>query len=80
VLIIVIGLQMVANFKFLDSVWALTRGASGSDILPTFIYRTAFSASDFGYASAAAIVTTIVILAVSMAYTFFFRTNKMDRL
>nr|WP_300141649.1 sugar ABC transporter permease [Propionicimonas sp.] len=80
VLIIVIGLQMVANFKFLDSVWALTRGASGSDILPTFIYRTAFSASDFGYASAAAIVTTIVILAVSMTYTFFFRTNKMDRL
>ncbi|MEA4943823.1 MAG: sugar ABC transporter permease [Propionicimonas sp.] len=80
VLIIVVGLQMVANFKFLDSVWALTRGASGSDILPTFIYRQAFSSSDFGYASAAAIVTTGVILVVSMTYTFFFRPSRMDRL
>ncbi|MEO5314680.1 sugar ABC transporter permease [Pseudarthrobacter sp. CC12] len=81
VLIVVTGLQLVANFKFLDSVYALTKGGPGraSDIVATFVYRNAFDFGNFGYGSAAAMVSTVVIVGLSLAYTFFFRPQKMSR-
>jgi ABC-type sugar transport system permease subunit len=80
VLVVVIGLQLIGNFKQLDTVYALTQGGPGraSDIMSTFIYRESFQLSDFGYASTAAFIGTIIIVAVSVTYTFFFRPNKMS--
>src|SRR4029453_19435251 len=53
VLVVVIGLQIIGNFKTLDTVWALTKGGPGlsTDIVPTFIYREGFVLSNFGYGS-----------------------------
>ncbi|MGJ0203329.1 ABC transporter permease subunit [Leucobacter sp. gxy201] len=80
VLVVVIGLQIIGNFKQLDTVYALTQGgpSKASDILSTFIYREGFTLGDFGYASVAGFVGTIIIVAASMAYTLFFRPSKIS--
>jgi ABC-type sugar transport system permease subunit len=80
VLVVVIGLQIIGNFKTLDTVYALTQGGPGlaTDIVPTFIYREGFVLSNFGYASTAAFVGTFIIVVVTLAYTHFFRPQKMS--
>lgn len=80
VLVVVIGLQLIGNFKQLDTVYALTQGgpSKASDILSTFIYREGFTLGDFGYASVAGFIGTVIIVAASMAYTFFFRPAKIS--
>lgn len=82
VLIAVVSLQLIGNFKNFDTVWALTQGGPGrsSDIASTFIYREAFSFSNFGYGSAAGLALTVVILVISLTYTRFFRPAGMSRL
>lgn len=80
VLVVVIGLQIIGNFKALDTVYALTKGGPGlaSDIMATFIYREGFQQGNFGYASAAAFFGTAIIVIISLTYSFFFRPNKMS--
>lgn len=82
VLIAVVSLVMVGNFKNLDIVYALTEGGPGrsSDIFPTFIYREAFNFSNFGYGSAIGLVSTAIILAISLTYTRFFRPSGITKL
>jgi ABC-type sugar transport system permease subunit len=79
VLVVVIGLQIIGNFKTLDTAYALTKGGPGlaSDILPTFIYREGFQLSNFGYASTAAFFGTLLIVALTLTYTTFFRPQRM---
>jgi ABC-type sugar transport system permease subunit len=81
VVIAVVSISLVANFKAFDTVWALTQGGPGraTDLVSTFIYRTSFGVNEFGYASAAAMVATIVIVGISMAYSFRFRQDEMTR-
>lgn len=81
VLVVVIGLQIIGNFKALDTAYALTKGGPGlaSDIMATFIYREGFQLSNFGYASTAAFFGTLIIVAISLAYTFMFRPSKMSQ-
>ena len=80
VLVVVIGLQIIGNFKTLDTVYALTKGGPGlaTDVLPTFIYRQGFELSNFGYASTAAFFGTLIIVAVTLLYTQYFRPQKMS--
>ncbi len=82
VLVVVVSMELIGHFKFLDSVYALTGGGPGraTDILPTLIYRVAFDHSEFGYGSAIAMASTVFIVAVSMLYTFVFRPRKMSSL
>jgi raffinose/stachyose/melibiose transport system permease protein len=82
VLVVVVSLQLIGNFKSLDTVWALTQGGPGraSDIASTFIYREAFDFSNFGYGSAAGLATTLLIVVISLAYTQFFRPRGMSRI
>ncbi|MFE4545464.1 MULTISPECIES: carbohydrate ABC transporter permease [unclassified Arthrobacter] len=81
VLVVVIGLQIIGNFKALDTAYALTKGGPGlaSDIMATFIYREGFELSNFGYASTAAFFGTLIIVIISLAYTFVFRPSKMSQ-
>ncbi|MGK9220365.1 MULTISPECIES: carbohydrate ABC transporter permease [unclassified Microbacterium] len=80
VLVVVIGLQIIGNFKTLDTVYALTQGGPGlaTDIIPTFVYREGFELSNFGYASTAAFFGTLIIVAATLIYTHFFRPQKMS--
>lgn len=80
VLVVVIGLQIIGNFKTLDTVYALTGGGPGlaSDVLATFVYREGFKLSNFGYASTAAFFGTIIIVATTLIYTQYFRPQKMS--
>lgn len=82
VLVVVVSMELIGHFKFLDSVYALTGGGPGraTEILPTLIYRVAFGRSEFGYGSAIAMASTVFIVAVSMLYTFVFRPRKMSSL
>lgn len=73
IIYVVIMLQMIFSFKSFDSIWVMTKGGPGtaSEILGTLLYKTAFNYQDFGYASALAVVMTLIIGAISLIYMRF---------
>ena len=64
VIAITIILTAIWDFKTFDLVWILTGGGPGyaTEILPTLIYKTAFSRLDFGYASAIALLMALIMI------------------
>jgi ABC-type sugar transport system permease subunit len=77
----VVLLQLIFSFKVFDLVQALTQGGPGNStqVLGTLIYRDAFINNDFGYASAVAVVATIIIVLISLAYLAVFKPGKIER-
>lgn len=55
-------------FKIFDLIYVMTQGGPGrsTNVLVYFIYNKAFVSSKFGYASAAAMVLFIIVLAVTL--------------
>ncbi|MEG2939793.1 MAG: sugar ABC transporter permease, partial [Oscillospiraceae bacterium] len=56
--------------KSFDIIWVMTKGGPGtsSEVLGTLLYKTAFNYQDFGYASAIAVVMTVIIGSISLIY------------
>jgi ABC-type sugar transport system permease subunit len=82
VLATVVLLQLIWAFNVFDIVWVMTRGGPGdsTSVLGTTIYRQAFGLGDFGGASAIATVSSLMIMAVSLAYLRYFRPAGIGRL
>lgn len=80
VVVVVVAMQLIANFKWLDMVWALTKGGPGmaTDVLATFVYREAFVESNLGYGSAAALIGTIIIVIASLLYNARLAPRRMS--
>ncbi len=74
-------LQLIWSFKVFDIVQAMTRGGPGdsTQVLGTLIYKDAFLLHEFGYASAIAIVTSVIIGVISGAYLLVFRPGRVQR-
>lgn len=70
VLLTVVTLDTVWNFRSFDLVFIMTAGGpiGATDVLSTFVYDEAFRGLDFGTASAAALLMFLVMLAVSSGY------------
>jgi multiple sugar transport system permease protein len=72
-------LRLVEALKIIDIPFALTAGGPGraNETFSIFIYRTAFTGFDIGYASAASFLFLVVVLAVVNAFVIFgrFRTS-----
>ncbi len=79
VLLIATLLSVLWTFNDFNVIYILTRGgpAGKTEILITYIYRTAFEYLDFGAAGAIAVITFLVLLAVSMVYAwYYFKTEE----
>ncbi len=74
-------IQFMFGFRVFDQVFVMTRGGPGrlSEVAATFVWREAFVNRRFGYATAQAIVTSLVIAGLSMAYLTIIRTKRLER-
>jgi len=69
VITIAATLSLIGSLKYFDIFYVMApRGgtAGSADLVTTYMYRTAFDARDFGYASALAVALLIVTLAVAI--------------
>ena len=74
-------IQFMFGFRVFDQVFVMTRGGPGrlSEVAATFVWREAFVNRRFGYATGQAIITSIVIAVISMAYLSIIRTRQVER-
>jgi ABC-type sugar transport system permease subunit len=75
---IVAVLLFVWNFNWFDMMWLLTQGGPGgaTNILPIDIYRKAFTAFNFGQASAIAVI--VLLLLIGFALVVFRVTSREE--
>ena len=59
---------VVGSFKLFDEVFVMTNGGPGyaSEVISTYLYRTAFRADMMGSASAMAVVLFVITFALSI--------------
>jgi len=64
VIVVVLALRIIDLFRVFDVIYIMTLGGPGraTELLPYYIYRTAFSESRMGYASAISWMTMIITL------------------
>ena len=77
-LVLTILLRLVEALKIIDIPFALTAGGPGraNETFSIFIYRTAFTGFDIGYASVASFLFLIVVLVVVNAFVLFGRLRS----
>jgi raffinose/stachyose/melibiose transport system permease protein len=81
VILTMLLLQLMYGFKVFDQVFVMTGGGPGnaSEVMSTYVYRQAFTLQHFGLGAAGAVVTCVVVIAVSMAYVTVFRGGRIAR-
>jgi raffinose/stachyose/melibiose transport system permease protein len=74
-------LQLIFSFKVFDIVQALTRGGPGTStqVIGTLIFRDAFVKGNYGYASAIAVVASVLIVAISLVYLAILKPGKIEK-
>ncbi|MCY4542254.1 MAG: sugar ABC transporter permease [Rhodobacteraceae bacterium] len=80
-LITVVIIRAIDTLKVFDLVFGTTGGgpALSTEVVQTFVYRTAFSYLQIGKAMATMILFSILILGVSIALQMFQRRGEVDR-
>jgi len=70
VLNVVIAFLLIGGFSVFDIVFVMTGGgpANATDVLATFTYKEAFTQNNVGYASAIAVVITVISLIASVTF------------
>ncbi|MEG7282559.1 carbohydrate ABC transporter permease [Bacillus sp. 0909A] len=73
-------MTLTGAFTVFNEPYILTGGGPGnaSEVLSTFLYKSAFTKDMMGYASAIATVVLIITLALSLMQMKFFKTGKED--
>jgi raffinose/stachyose/melibiose transport system permease protein len=81
VILTMVLLQLMYGFKVFDQVFVMTGGGPGnsSEVMSTYVYRQAFTLQHFGLGAAAAVVTSVLVIVVSMAYLSVFRARSISR-
>ncbi len=79
-MITVVIIRTIDTLKVFDIVFGTTGGGPGlsTEVVQTFVYRTAYSYQQIGKAMATMILFSILILAVSMALQMLQRRGEMD--
>lgn len=80
VVAVIIMLQIIFSLKVFDVIWVMTQGGPGeaTTVLGIYLYRNGFIYTYFGYASAVAVVMTVIIFGVSMIYQRFIRPEAVE--
>ncbi len=71
-------LAFMWSFNTFDLIWLITEGgpADSTLTLPVYIYKLAFKMYNYGKASAASVVSTLILIAVAYAYFKVFSPKK----
>jgi ABC-type sugar transport system permease subunit len=80
VIAIVVLLQLIFSLRVFDIVWVMSRGGPGnaSVVLGVYLYEEGFVFSRFGYASAIAVLMTVIIATLTLAYLRFVRPERHE--
>lgn len=79
--VIVLTLALIMGLKQFETVWIMTQGGPGNatQTLATLIYQEAFSLDQFGYATALALVLSIIVMIISgVLYSVASRRNRLS--
>jgi len=70
VITMVMGITLIGGFKVFDIVFVMTQGGPGTrtEVIATYIYRTAFRLSRYGYGAALSVTLTVLVLITSFIY------------
>jgi ABC-type sugar transport system permease subunit len=70
VITMVMGITLIGGFKVFDIVFVMTQGGPGNrtEVIATYIYRTAFRLSRYGYGAALSVTLTVLVLITSFIY------------
>jgi ABC-type sugar transport system permease subunit len=73
-------LMAVFSFNAFGIIYAMTRGGPGNSttILPVLVYKQSFLNQDYGYGSATAVVTTLIVGAIGILVLRLFRQQTLD--
>ena len=71
-------LMIVGSLKFFDIVWVMTEGGPGdtSQVLATYMFKTAFRSQFWGYASALSVTLFCLAFIAAIAFTFLVRPRQ----
>lgn len=77
---VAVVMTLTGAFTVFNEPYILTGGGPGnaSEVLSTFLYKSAFTKDMMGYASAIATVVLIITLALSLMQMKFFKTGKEE--
>ncbi len=79
--VIVLTLAVIMGLKQFETVWVMTSGGPGNSTqtLATLMYQEAFNLNSFGYATALAVVLSIIVIIVSgVLYSVTSRRNHLS--
>jgi raffinose/stachyose/melibiose transport system permease protein len=81
VIVTVSLLQLIFGLSQFDFVYVMTDGGPGtsSEVISTYVYHQAFDDHRFGYAAAASIAMSLIIILIAMVYMTVFRARGMTR-
>ncbi|ADI04432.1 hypothetical protein SBI_01311 [Streptomyces bingchenggensis BCW-1] len=73
-------LMSVFAFNAFGIIYAMTRGGPGNatSILPVLVYKQSFVDQDYGYGSATAVVTTLIVGVIGVVVLQLFRQQRLD--
>ena len=76
----VVVMLVIGGFNVFTSVLLMTGGGPGgqTDVLLSYMYRQAFTNLDFGYASAIAVILTVIVFVLSLAQMRMFRSTDEE--
>jgi raffinose/stachyose/melibiose transport system permease protein len=74
-------LQFVWHFAAFEYIFIMTNGGPGTatEVSSTFMFHQAFVSREFGYASASAVVTSLVVATIVMIYFTLLRPRAIER-
>jgi raffinose/stachyose/melibiose transport system permease protein len=80
VVFVVTMIQIIYSFKVFDKIYVMTGGGPGNatQVLATYLYKTAFGAFKFGYGSAIAVMMTFFVFTFSLIYLYFSRLGQQE--
>ncbi|GGZ15240.1 ABC transporter permease [Streptomyces olivaceoviridis] len=73
-------LMSVFSFNAFGIIYAMTRGGPGNatSILPVLVYKQSFIDQDYGYGSATAVVTTLIVSVIGVLVLHLFRQQRLE--
>ncbi|MNJ67708.1 Inner membrane ABC transporter permease protein YcjO [compost metagenome] len=70
---IVISMVIIYSFKGFALVWIMTQGGPFymSEIVPTYVYKAAFSMNKVGYGTAGSLVLGIIVMSCTVLFNYY---------
>lgn len=81
ILVVVYGLVLIDAFRIFELVFVTTRGGPGyytTEVMTTFIYRSAFNDFRMGFATALSMINILIVVIISLIYFRFSLKSNIE--